>query len=70
MNKKILFMFLILLNFVTSYAAYNIGDTVEDISFQEVDYTSGTAVYTDRSISELTAEGKTVVIYFVNFSFL
>ena len=70
MSKKILFILFISLHFVTLFAAYNIGDTVEDITFQEVDYTSGSAVYSDRSISELTAEGKTVVIYFVNFSFL
>jgi len=68
LSKIIILLLLIFLN--SSLFSYNIGDYADDITFEDIDWgMNNIPEYSQKSLSQLTAEGKTVVIYFFDITF-
>ena len=67
--SKIFLIFTLIL-FNSHLFSYDVGDYSEDIIFEDIDWgMNNIPEYSQKSLSQLTDEGKTVVIYFFDITF-
>ena len=67
--SKLIVPMLLLISSLNLFS-YDVGDYADDITFEDIDWgMNNIPEYSQKSLSQLTAEGKTVVIYFVDITF-
>ena len=72
MITKIIFQLnvLLILLFTTSLLSYDVGDYAENINFEDINWgTNNIPEYSQKSLSDLALEGKTVIIYFFDITY-
>ncbi len=68
--KKSIILILALLFFNEIFAAYNVGQVVEDIAFEGITWDDeGEMNVQNYLLSELIGEQKPVIIYFINVTY-
>ncbi len=61
---------IIILLFTSSLLSYDVGDYVENINFEDISWgTNNIPEYSQKSLTDLTLEGKTVIIYFFDITY-
>ncbi len=49
--------------------SFNVGDKVDEIAFNDVDFSDEGNMITQRNLSDIIDSGKPVIIYFESISF-
>lgn len=67
--KSFIMLLIGMLMTVSLSAAYDVGDTVNDMQFKDLSWNTGELISTSHSIQQLVEEDKTVIIYFPEITY-